>query len=71
MSKSLLNKHGFRMVFESDIVVLTKSGLFVRKGYECGGMFKLSIMSVRLRMKNNKNILLLICLSLPIYDMVG
>ncbi|PON81118.1 Zinc finger, CCHC-type [Trema orientale] len=36
VSGSLLNKHGFRMVFESDKFVLTKNGLFVGKGYECG-----------------------------------
>ena len=47
MSGSLLNKHGFRMVFESDKFVLTKNGLFVGKGYECGGMFKLNVMTVK------------------------
>ena len=46
-SGSLLNKHGFRMVFESDKFVLTKNGLFVGKGYECGGMFKLNVMTVK------------------------
>ena len=35
VSESLLNKHSFRMVFECDALVLTKSGLFVGKGYEC------------------------------------
>ena len=47
VSGLLLNKHGFRMVFESDKFVLTKNGLFVGKGYECGGMFKLNIMTVK------------------------
>ena len=37
ISGSLLNKHGFCMLFESDIIILTKNGLFVRKGYECRG----------------------------------
>ena len=55
VSRSVLNKHGFHMVFESDTIVLTKSGLFVRKGYECGEMFKLSVMTVRPRMNSNKN----------------
>ncbi|XP_075499393.1 uncharacterized protein LOC142537784 [Primulina tabacum] len=32
VSGSLLNKHGFRIVFESDNVVLLKSGMFVGKG---------------------------------------
>ena len=32
VSGSLLNKHGFRMVFESDKVILSKSGMYVGKG---------------------------------------
>jgi len=35
----LLNKHGFRLVFESNKFVLTKIGMFVGKGYADGGMF--------------------------------
>lgn len=30
-SKSFLNKHGFHIVFESDKVILSKSGMFVGK----------------------------------------
>ncbi|XP_028100743.1 ankyrin repeat-containing protein ITN1-like [Camellia sinensis] len=33
VSRLLLNKYGFRMVFEFDKVVLTKSGVYVGKGY--------------------------------------
>ena len=33
VSGSLLNSHGFRLVFESDKFVLSKSGMYVRKGY--------------------------------------
>ncbi|KAH9802189.1 hypothetical protein KPL71_001277 [Citrus sinensis] len=43
VSGSLLNKHGFRMVFESNRVVLSKSGLYVGKGYVNDGLFKLNI----------------------------
>ncbi|XP_074560084.1 uncharacterized protein LOC141816146, partial [Curcuma longa] len=42
VSGSLLSKHGFRIVFESDRVVLSKNGMFVGKGYENDGLFKLS-----------------------------
>ncbi|XP_074570564.1 uncharacterized protein LOC141827228 [Curcuma longa] len=42
VSGSLLSKHGFRIVFESDRVVLSKNGMFVGKGYENEGLFKLS-----------------------------
>ncbi|XP_048131601.1 uncharacterized protein LOC125314156 [Rhodamnia argentea] len=43
VSGSLLNKHGFRMVFESDKVILSKSRMYVGKGYVTDGLFKLNI----------------------------
>ncbi len=43
VSGSLLNKFGFKLVFESDKFILTKSGTFVGKGYLYEGMFKLNI----------------------------
>ncbi|XP_075499434.1 uncharacterized protein LOC142537833 [Primulina tabacum] len=47
VSGSLLNKHGFSIVFESDKVVLSKSGMFVGKGYVCNGLFKLNVMAIK------------------------
>ena len=41
VSGGLLNKFGFKLVFEADKFVLSKGGLFVGKGYLCDGMFKL------------------------------
>ena len=52
VSGSLLNKHGFRMVFESDKVILSKSGMFVGKGYVCNGLFKLNITTVKPKTMN-------------------
>ena len=49
----LLNKFGFRLVFESDQFVLTKRGLFVGKGYAQNGMFKLNVMAVKKNMNEN------------------
>ena len=46
VSGSLLNSHGFQMVFESDKFVLSKSGIYVGKGYMSGGMWKLNVMSI-------------------------
>ena len=46
VSGSLLNKNGFRLVFESDKFVLTKSGVYVGKGYLSEGLFKLNVMTV-------------------------
>ena len=38
VSDSLLNNHGFRLVFGSDKFVLSKSGMYVGKGYMSDGM---------------------------------
>ena len=46
VSRSLLSKHGFRIVFESNKVTLTKSGMFVGKGYATDGLFKLNVMTI-------------------------
>ena len=43
---SLLNNHGFWMVFESEKFILSKSGMYVRKGYMSGGLWKLNVMTV-------------------------
>ena len=47
VSGYLLNKHGFGIVIESDKVILSKSGMFVGKGYVTDGFFKLNVMSVK------------------------
>lgn len=56
VSGSLLNKHGFYLVFDSNKFALTKNGLYVGKGYECGGMFKLNVTIVKPKMSKNNNI---------------
>ena len=43
---SLLNSHGFRMVFESDMFVLSKIIMYVEKGYMSDGMWKLNVMTI-------------------------
>ena len=43
VSGSLLCREGFKLVFESNKLVVMKHGLFVGKGYESGGMFRLSL----------------------------
>ncbi|GJV26673.1 retrovirus-related pol polyprotein from transposon TNT 1-94 [Tanacetum coccineum] len=39
----LLNKFGFRLVFESNKFVLSKNQMYVGKGYAMNGMFKLNV----------------------------
>ena len=43
VSGSLLCRDGFKLVFESNKVVISKFGTFVGKGYDCGGLFRLSL----------------------------
>ena len=42
ISGSLLCRDGFKLVFESNKVVICKFGNFVGKGYESGGLFRLN-----------------------------
>jgi len=53
VSGSLLCREGFKLVFESNKVVVTKYGLFVGKGYECGGLFRLSLADFCNKVVNN------------------
>ena len=39
----LLNKFGFKLVFESDKFVLSKNQMYVGRGYALNGMFKLNV----------------------------
>ena len=52
MSGSLLSSHGFRLVFESDKFVLSKSRMYVGKWYMSDGMWKLNVMTI---IKSNMN----------------
>ena len=45
VSGSLLNNHGFLLVFEYDKFVLSKSGMYVGKGYMSNGLWKLNVMT--------------------------
>nr|CAH65951.1 H0716A07.9 [Oryza sativa] len=40
VSGSRLTRDGFKLVFESNKVVVSKRGHFIGKGYECGGLFR-------------------------------
>ena len=46
VSGSLLNSHGFQLVFESNKFVLSESGMYVKKGYMSDGMWKLNLMII-------------------------
>ena len=53
VSGSLLCREGFKLVFESNKVVVTKYGLFVGKGYICRGMFCFSLADFGNKVVNN------------------
>ena len=52
VSISLLNNHGLRLVLDSNKFVLSKSGMYVGKGYMSDGMKKLNVMTI---IKSNMN----------------
>jgi hypothetical protein len=43
VSVSLLLRDGFKVVLESNKEVMSKHGQFIGKGYDCGGLFRLSL----------------------------
>ena len=47
ISGTLLSVHGFKMVFESQKIVLTKAGVPIGKGYVKEGMWKMNVMAVK------------------------
>ena len=75
VSGSLLNSYRFQMVFKSDKFGLSKSGMYVGKGYTSDGMWQLNVMTIInvmtvINKEMNKAKFLLIFLSLLIYGMV-
>jgi hypothetical protein len=46
VSISLLCHDGYKVVFESNKCVVSRHGTFVGKGYDCGGLFRLSLMDM-------------------------
>jgi hypothetical protein len=50
VSGTLLCRDGFKVVLESNKLVVSKSGQFIGKGYDCGGLFRFSLLDF-----NNKS----------------
>ena len=46
ISTFLLVQQGYKVVFESNRVVIMRHGVFIGKDYICDGLFKLSLMSL-------------------------
>ena len=54
ISGTLLSMHGFKMVFESQKIVLSKHGMYVGKGYVKNGMWKMNTIAVKSNAGNKK-----------------
>ena len=54
ISGDLLGKPGIKAVYESGKLILTKSNVFLGKGYSCEGMVKLCTNDVTFNVNNNK-----------------
>jgi hypothetical protein len=52
ISGSLLCRDGFKLVFESNKCVVSKFGTFIGKGYERGGLFRLSLVDTCFKSAN-------------------
>ena len=53
VSGSLLCRDSYKLVFESNKCILSKYGTFVGKGYDSGGLFRLSLHDVCNKSVNN------------------
>lgn len=54
ISGSLLDKAGFRLVYEGGKIVMSKNGQFVGKGYLERGLYKMNVMTVNRKIDINK-----------------
>jgi hypothetical protein len=52
VSASMSCRDGYKVVLESNKCVVSKHGTFVGKGYDCGGLFRLSLHDVCNKMVN-------------------
>jgi len=56
VSASQMCRDGFKIVLESNKCVVSRHGTFVGKGYDCGGLFRLSLLDdVCNKVVNNVN----------------
>ena len=53
VSGSLLCKDGFKVVLESNKLVVSKHGQFIGKVYDCGGLFRLSLADFSSKLVNH------------------
>jgi hypothetical protein len=52
----MLCSDGYKIVLESNKCVVSRHGTFVGKGYDCGGLFRLSLLDVCNKVVNTVDI---------------
>jgi hypothetical protein len=60
VSGTLLYRDGFKVVLESNKLVVSKSGPFIGKGYDCGGLFRFSLLDFNNKSVNHIALMLMI-----------
>jgi hypothetical protein len=53
VSGTLLCRDGFKIVLECNKLVVSKSGQFIGKGYDCGGLFRFSLLDFNNKFVNH------------------
>ena len=57
VSGSQICRDGFKIMLESNNCVVSRHGTFIGKGYDCGGLFRLSLLDdVYNKVVNNVNV---------------
>jgi hypothetical protein len=56
VSGSMMCRDGYKIVLESNKCVVSRYGTFVGKGYDCGGLFRLSLLDVCNKVVNTVDI---------------
>jgi hypothetical protein len=56
VSGSMMCRDGYKIVLESNKCVVSRHGTFIGKKYDCGGLFRLSLLDVCNKVVNISNI---------------
>jgi hypothetical protein len=56
VSGSMMCRDGYKIILESNKCVVSRHGTFISKGYNCGGLFRLSLLDVCNKVVNIANI---------------
>lgn len=55
MSRSLMNKNIFKLIFESNKLLLSKNKIFIGEEYFCDDLFKINVMTIVIMNEKKEN----------------